>query len=336
METPKLNFNLQDILNSIVLIACLAVAALLGFFVAWPQYQSYQNSQPLLYEKQLKSDQLTAFVSYLQGLSDFQDQLFANMGLSKQAIPETEEAPFFLDQIIQISNASNVEIDTLTFGGLSSTSSSLPQPSDYNSFGTFQAEDGETIDNSNSTQQVDEFLQFAPTDIANALPTSVPPSEFSVRLEVTGDYASLQSFLRSLENARRLIKISDLNMSRLETANAVNQENSAINEYRAAQAAKGYIVGEDVYTVELIMAGFFMKDPEVAIVGPSILSGQRNLEDIIKELNDLTYYEPQSMAEIELNVGRLNPFDTADIQAPTDNTQDEEDDGLTPAPLSEP
>src|SRR3990167_1991087 len=122
MNMPKMEFNLQNILNYLILILCISVSALLGFFVAWPQYLAYQQAQPVLVEKQMKNDQLEAFVKYLQNLSDFQEKLFANMGLARQAIPETEEAPFFLDQIIQIAGVTNVEIDTLTFGGLGGSS----------------------------------------------------------------------------------------------------------------------------------------------------------------------------------------------------------------------
>ena len=328
MTTPKLNFNVQNLLNSIVMIACLGVSALLGFFVAWPQYQNYQNAQPVLYITQTKNEQLNAFVTYLQGLSDFQDKLFANMGLSKQAIPETEEAPFFLDQIIQIAELAHVEINALTFGGLSSSSSSAngPQPSTYDSFSRFQPEDGETIDNSESTAQADALLNVDPQAMAQALPTLVPPSEFAVTLEAIGDYSAVQAMLSNLEDARRLIEIQNITLSKVEE-NTTGGVNETATSYITSQAAKGYLPSADLYIMEIVITGFFMKDPEVAVVGPDVLNSQRNLEEVIKNIEDLTYYEPQSAEEIELNVGRLNPFDP-EAEAGTEANVEAESEGL--------
>lgn len=318
------NLNLKKLVNYTVQIVCLAITVFSLVFVAWPQYKEYQASLPLLAEKQAKNEQMSAFVRYLQSLSDFQDKLFANMGLSKQAIPENDDAPFFLDQIIQIGEDTNVSIDSLSFGGLSSGGSSSSAGSN-NSFIRFQAEQGENLDSVSATSEVDNFIdQTLPGGSATAvpaLPATIPPQEFFASLSITGSYATTRDFLIKLEEARRLVEVTGITIGVDETTNAGPQTTTTTTSVTDDAA---------IYTLNLVITGFYMKDPDVAMVGPELLAQQKDLELVVSQIEALTYYEPQSNEEIELNIGRLNPFDEeAAAQLEAEVTGAVEDTGIS-------
>lgn len=342
MEMPKMEFNLQSLVNYIIVIVCLLGSILLGVFVAWPQYRSYRDLQPVLTDTESKNEQLNAFVKYLQNLSDFQDRLFANMGLSKQAIPETEEAPFFLDQIVQISEKTNVAIDTLTFGGLSAPAKAKVNEDveSGTAFKRFQADPGEEIDNKSSTAEVDQFIDNAlpgdqqPGAVKPSMPTLIPADEFYVKLVLLGTYQTTRDFLLELEKARRLVAVKEIEVKEydfdLKNVGESSSEKSTL-EYINNLTAAGLFTDGVLYKTSLLMSGYYMADPEVTVVGPEILNTQRNFETAISDLEALNYYEPQSQEEIELNIGRLNPFDQPEdgLEA-TDTGISTEEEGATP------
>jgi hypothetical protein len=334
MEMPKMEFNLQSLVNYIIVIICLIGSLLLGFFVAWPQYRSYRDLQPVLTDTESKSEQLNAFVKYLQNLSDFQDRLFANMGLSKQAIPETEEAPFFLDQIVQIAEKANVAIDTLTFGGLSAPAKSKVNEDveSGTAFKRFQADPGEEIDNKSSTAEVDQFIDKAipgnqqSPNAKSSMPTLIPAEEFYVKLVFLGTYQTTRDFLSDLEKARRLVAVKEIEVKEydfdLKNAGSSDSDKTTV-QYIKNLTSAGLFTDGVLYKTSLLMSGYYMADPEVTVVGPEILNTQRNFDTAISDLESLNYYEPQSQEEIELNIGRLNPFDLTVDGLEVSGTEDE-------------
>lgn len=325
------DFNLRKLVNYTVQIVCLAITVFSLVFVAWPQYKAYQEALPLLAEKQAKNEQMSAFVRYLQSLSDFQDKLFANMGLAKQAIPENDDAPFFLDQILQIGKASSVSVESLTFGGLSA-----PVPTSNRggsgTFMRFQPEEGENLDNVSATQDVDRIIDETipgSTSTVQALPSVIPPQEFIAQFGIKGTYATTRDFLSKLEQARRLVDITSISV------NTDEESGSSSVPVSTVPTAGSTLDNGKIYLVSLLVSGFYMKDPDVSMVGPELLAQQKDLESIVKLIEGMTYYEPQSSELIELNIGRLNPFDEKASAAleeevtGTGSTSETEDTGIS-------
>ncbi len=106
--------------GSVILI--LGIAFLLGFFVIIPQYKAFVANKKTITKLEERSMSVGNHLKYLQKLSDLEGELEENQELSRQAIPNEEDVPFFLNQIINIADISGVDLLNLSFGGISDSS----------------------------------------------------------------------------------------------------------------------------------------------------------------------------------------------------------------------
>ena len=162
-----------------------------------------------------------------------------------------------------------------------------------------------------------------PTLISNTTDSPVISKNFNVKATFIGNYSQSQRFLELLENARRLASVKSVNLIILtdekrseELKNKTNDENPVL------------------YTSEVLIEGYTMKDPVVSDLSIETMVNQPRVEDVLEQLEKMKKYEVNTE---NLDVGRFNPFDevnndsnTSDSSAQVQGTSDVdfEDDGF--------
>lgn len=266
-----MDFNFKSILNYIAVIINSIVIIALIFLVILPQYNLYVEHQTTIVEAREQFEKVDAHYTYLKNLEILQDDLYKNIDLAKQAIPEEEDVPQFLNQIAVMAKESEVDLSKNDFSG-----SSRPT-----------ATKNDNVDTENAK--------------------SAEASTINVRVTITGAYDNLKDFLARLEESRRLVSIADMKLSenkddeKITPLGIENPESEAIIPIdENAKISK-------IYNLEVTLSGYYMDDPSIANLSVEQLVAKRELPQIVSEIESMKYYELTDILELEF--GRENPFE---------------------------
>lgn len=173
--------NTKIILHYLFITFSLLGSIALIFFYAFPTYQKYQSSKVDLETAQKEYDKTHAQYQYLQGLSDFNEELDSNISLSKESIPVSEDIPQFMNQILKIAEEANVSLEKNDFLGIGASSISAP---------VAQNTAGEV-----ALQPISTLKQIT----------------FSAT--ISGNFDQIKKFFELIESSRRLTSIQNISMS---------------------------------------------------------------------------------------------------------------------------
>lgn len=181
---------LQLIVSILILVACLLVF----LFVIRPTYAKYQATKSDIEVQLGEESLLDTKLTELQKAKELQSSIDENIRLTDQAVSDDSEIPTVMAMAQQIALNSGVKVSSFTYVGLSN--------SDY---------------------------VVAPTTTTSAIPSSAPveakptgldvslDSEvfdaFNLSIAVTGKVSNLTSFVKNIEDSRRLLDISGFSYS---------------------------------------------------------------------------------------------------------------------------
>jgi Tfp pilus assembly protein PilO len=123
-QTNKSEFGLLHKLSyyGIVLLA-LAISGALIILVAIPSYRNINDTKEEIENNESKLRKVKAQAEYLTGLESLKEKLEENINMAKQSLPEKEYIPEMFNTIIQITEASEVDLKSLNYGGVKESTS---------------------------------------------------------------------------------------------------------------------------------------------------------------------------------------------------------------------
>lgn len=192
-EPSKFKINMSSLapiggflLNFIIPLICLVLSGGLIIAVFLPSYRELPSLEADLDQKRVLSSQLETKIAALTELVDFASVVKENSNIIDEALVSEPKIPELLFQVDQMSRESGMSVDQLSYSG--SEVASVP----------YESVPPETVSDATSGEvsEVPEVAVAGRGDIAVALGT-------------TGSFWDLVAFLKSAENASRIIIIED-------------------------------------------------------------------------------------------------------------------------------
>lgn len=193
-QIVQAKYQIKEYLQLIISILILVVGLLLFLFVIRPAYAKYQTTKVDI-EMQVKEESLLDIkLTELQKAKELQSSIDENIRLTDQAVSDESEIPTVMAMTQQIALNSGVKVTSFTYVGLSE--------SDY----------VESTTPTTSAIPSAVPAETKPTGLDVSVDSEVFDA-FNLSISVLGKVDNLTSFVKNVEDSRRLLDISGFTYS---------------------------------------------------------------------------------------------------------------------------